>query len=94
LWAAVTGGVGPAGWVRRSGGVSLTATHSAARVGGGHDLGIRGPGLLSQFVERGAVARLRVIFELARGLATPPGPVTAPLSEARRVEGWRWIRRR
>jgi len=44
-------------WARRAGaqvgGVGLTATHSAARVGGGHDRGIRGPGLLSQIFERG-----------------------------------------
>ncbi|HXZ71614.1 MAG TPA: hypothetical protein VEH31_12210, partial [Streptosporangiaceae bacterium] len=48
-----------------------------------------GAGLLSQFVEREVVTRLRLLCELARGHATPSGAVTAPLSGARRVAGLR-----
>jgi hypothetical protein len=80
------GGAGFPGSVRESAGVVSHPPIRPPARGGDHDHVLRDRA--AQSIRRArAVARLRLIFELARGHATPPGIVTAPLSAARQVAG-------
>src|SRR5215813_479534 len=78
-------GAGFAGWVRVSGGVvSHPPIRPPARAGA---MTMYSGDRAAQSVRRARRGRLRQIFELTRGHATPSGAVTALLLGARRVRG-------
>jgi hypothetical protein len=83
LWLPGRGLLGWVSGVVRPGGVGLTATHSAARAGGGHDHVIRGPGC--------SVSSPSAAGPAQDDLRARPGWAALPvLSRCRRLGRGRW----